>query len=149
MNRTLVLALVATIAAAPAAGALAQTPPGLQPSGQTPSGQQTFDMRDDASGWINDPHVHDYYKLCVQAFANGADHLDRPAYEKRFREIFTDFAVARHIPPDKMLDHLKRIPGEMILIVRRDPKTLDSYDNFVVALFGPQPQKSTPGPGPG
>ena len=146
MNRTLALALAlaAMIAAAPAAGAFAQTP-----SGPPPSSQQTFDMRDDASGWINDPHVHDFYKMCVEAFANGADHLDRAAYEKRFRDIFTDFAIAHHIPPDKMLDHVKRIPGEMIMIVRRDPKALDSYDNFVVALFGPQPQKSGPGAVPG
>jgi len=142
MKRTLALAIAAVLAVAPAAGALAQTP-----SVPAPSGQQTFDMRDDASGWINDPHVRDYYKLCVEAFANGADHLDRPAYEKRFREIFTDFAAAHHVPPAKMLDHLKRIPGEMILIVRRDPKTLDSYDSFVVALFGPQPDKSAPGAG--
>ena len=146
MNRTLAIALAAVLAVVPAAVAVAQAP--ANPA--TPSGQQTFDMRDDASGWINDPHVHEFYKMCVEAFANGADHLDRPAYEKRFREIFTDFAVAHHIPPDKMLDHLKRIPGEMILIVRRDPKTLDSYDSFVVALFGPQPQKSAPGSaGPG
>ncbi len=141
MNRIAASVLAAALTISAAAFA--------QPAPQPPSGQPTFEMRDDASGWINDPHVHAYYQLCVEAFAEGVDHLDRPAYEKRFREIFADFAAAHHIPPDKMLEHVKRIPGEMILIVRRDPKTLDSYDNFVVALFGPQPKGSGPGAEPG
>ncbi len=104
-------------------------------------------MRDDASAWINDPHVHAFYQATVDAFAHGPDHLDRAAYQKRFREIFTDMAAAHHIPPGKLLDHLKRIPGEMVLIAKRDPEAFTSYDNFVVALFGPQP--SGPGSGPG
>ena len=133
MNRTLALALAALIAAAPIAVAVAQTP----------SGQQTFDMRDDASAWINDPHVHEFYQLSVEAFAHGPDHLDRKAYERRFHEIFRDFAVAHHMSPERLRDHLERIPGEMILIVRRDPQALASYDNFIVALFGPQ--QSGPG----
>ena len=145
MNRTLALTLAAALAAAPAApAAFAQAPQG----GAPPSGQQTFDMRDDASAWINDPHVHAFYQLTIAAFAKGPDHLDRAAYEARFREIFREFAVEHHIPPERLQDHLKAIPGEMILIVTRDPKTLDSYDNFVVALFGPQasgPGSSRPG----
>jgi hypothetical protein len=141
MTRIAILALAAVIAAMPAVGAVAQTPADAQP----PSSQQTFDMRDDASAWINDPHVHAFYQLTIDAFAHGPDHVDRAAYEARFREIFTDFAVAHHMPPDRLLEHLKLIPGQTILIVTRDPKTLDSYDNFVVALFGPQPQKGGPG----
>ena len=134
MIRTLALTLAAALVATPAA--LAQTPP---------QAGQTYDMRDDASSWISDPHVHDFYKLTVEAFAKGPDHLDRRAYVKRFREIFRDFAIQRHIPPKAMEDHLKRIPGEMVLIVTRDPHALDSYDTFVIALFGPQPQKAAPG----
>ena len=129
MNRILALAITAAIAVTPAAGAFAQ---------ETPPGYKTLDMRDDASSWIKDPHVHEFYQATVDAFARGPDHLDRAAFNKRFKEIFDDFAVSRHIPPKAMADHLKRIPGETILIVTRDPKTLDSYDNFVVALFGPQ-----------
>jgi len=139
MNRTLPLALAAALFMAPAAGAFAQAP----------SGQQTFDKRDDASAWINDPHVRQFYQMTIDAFAGGPDHLDRAAYVKRFGEIFDDFADAHHIPRDRLRDHLKAIPGEMILIVTRDPHTLDSYDNFVVSLFGPQPQKAAPGAGPG
>jgi hypothetical protein len=143
MNRTLALVLAAAIAATPAGGALAQT----ASADQRPSGQQTFDMRDDASAWIHDPDVYRFYQLTIDAFANGPEHLDRAAYLRGFHEIFQDFAVQHHIPPEHLQDHLKAIPGEMILIVTRDPKTLDSYDNFVVALFGPQPQKSAPGAG--
>lgn len=144
MNRTLALAFAAVLAAAPSVVAFAQTP-SVAPA---PSGQQTYDMRDDASGWINDPHLHEFYQMTVEAFAHGPDHLDQAAFNKRFREIFTDFAATRHVPPDRMLDHLKRIPGEVILIVKRDPKTLDSYDNFAIALFGPQPSgPAAPGPG--
>ena len=134
MKRTLVLALAAAIAAAPLTTAFAQTPP---------PGWKTMDMRDDASSWIADPHMHEFYQAAVEAFAHGPDKLDRSAFEKRSFEIFRDFAIARHVPPEAMQDHLKRIPGEVILIVTRDPKTLDIYDNFAVALFGPQ------GRGPG
>ena len=137
MNRTLALALAGVLAVTPIAVAFAQTPAGMQ----------TFDMRDDASAWINDPHVHELYQATIDAFAHGPDHLDRVAYEARAHEIFQDFALSRHVSPERMQDHLKQIPGEMILIVTRDPQTLASYDNFVVALFGPQ--KSGPGARPG
>ena len=137
MNRTTALALAAVLVAAPCTGALAQAP----------TAQQTLDMRDDASQWINDPHVHEFYQVTIEAFAHGPDHFDRAAYDKRFREIFTDFAASHHMSREALLNHLKRFPGEMVLMVRRDPQTLASYDNFIVALFGPQ--RSGPGAGPG
>ena len=133
MKRPLALTLAVAILAAPAASALAQTTPQA-----TPPGWKTMDMRDDASSWIADPHVHELYQATVDAFAQGPDHVDRAAYDKRFKQIVDDFAVSRHVPPAAMEEHLKRIPGETILIVTHDPKTLDSYDNFVLALFGPQ-----------
>ena len=40
--------------------------------------------------------------------------------------------------PEGMVDHLKDIPQQMVGIVKDDPKVLDSYDNFIVALMGPQ-----------
>ncbi len=129
MKRTLALAFASLLVAVPVVGAFAQT---------APQGYKTLDMRDDASSWIKDPHVHEFYQATVAAFARGPDHVDRAAFNKRFKEIFDDFAVSRHVQPKAMEDHLKRIPGETILIVTRDPKTLDSYDNFVLALFGPQ-----------
>ncbi len=40
--------------------------------------------------------------------------------------------------PDGMVDHLKDIPRQLVSIVKDDPKVLASYDNFTVALMGPQ-----------
>ncbi len=137
MNRVHALILAAALAATPAGTALAQAP----------SQGQTFDMRGDQSTWINDPHMHEFYQATVDAFAQGPDHFDRPAYEKRAHEIFWAFALSLHMRPEGMEDHLKRIPREMIMIVKRDPQALASYDNFVVALFGPQRQG--PGSAPG
>ncbi len=40
--------------------------PGAQdaPSASTP---KTYDMRDEAAAWINDPNVHAFYQATVQA----------------------------------------------------------------------------------
>jgi hypothetical protein len=132
MTRVLALTLALTLALAAIApgAALAQAAPA----------PQTYDMRDDAASWISDPNVHAFYQATVEAFAQGPAHVDRAAYETRSREIFRALAASKGWPPEKMEDHLKAIPGEMILIVTRDPRTLKSYDSFVVALFGPQPR---------
>ncbi len=137
MNRTFALTLAAAVLLGPAAGAQ------NSPSAQSP---KTYDMRDDATSWINDPNVRAFYQATVEAFAHGPDHLDREAYLKRSREIFTALAVAHGMPTEQVLNHVKAIPDEVIVWATRDPHTLDSYDNFVVALFGPQ--KGGPGSPP-
>jgi hypothetical protein len=140
MNRTIVLAFAAALAAAPA-GAFAQHAPAPQAS--TP---KTYDFRDDAQPWINDPAIHAFYGATVEAFAYGPEHLDRAAYLKHSREIFHAFALAHNMSPEAVENHVKAIPGEVIVWATRDPHTLDSYDNFVLALFGPQ--RSGPGATP-
>ena len=135
MNRTIALAVAAALLAEPAALA--------QPAPATKAAPQTYDMRDEAAAWINDPNVHAFYQMSVDAFAQGADHLDRAAYARRSREIFRALALAHGMKPEALEDHLKDIPDQMVQIVTRDPHTLDSYDAFVLALFGPQ--KSGPG----
>jgi len=120
------LSLSLTLAAAPAAFA--------HPDAAT----STQSLQGDQSSWINDPHMHAFYDLTVAAFAKGPGALDRPKFEADAVKIFRDFAVARHMDPDKMQDHLKLIPGQVIQIATDDPKVLKSYDNFVVAVFGPQ-----------
>jgi hypothetical protein len=135
---TLSLAVAAALTLAPAA-VLAQDAPKPSASAPPGAGPKTYDMRDDASAWINDPNVHAFYQATVDAFAQGPDHLDRAAYLQRSREIFRALALAHGMKPEALEDHLKDIPDQMVLIVSRDPKTLDSYDSFVVALFGPQP----------
>jgi hypothetical protein len=142
MNRTFVLAFAAALFAAPA---LAQSPaPGA--SGSQVGAPKTYDMRDDASSWINDPAIHAFYQATVDAFAHGPDHLDRDAYLKRSREIFSGLAAAHGMPAEQVLNHVKAIPDEVIVWATRDPQTLASYDNFVIALFGPR--KSGPGSPP-
>lgn len=105
---------------------------------QGSSAPPSYNARDDQASWIADPHMHDFYRATVEAFANGPDRVDRAAYEKRSREIFTALAVSRKMPPEHLVSHLSRIPGEMIVIVKRDPQALASYDSFVTQLFGPQ-----------
>jgi hypothetical protein len=110
-----------------AAGPAAHAPP---PAAATKS------LQDDSS-WRTDPHIRSFYDLSVQMLGTGKK-LDRPAYEARAREIFQAFAVARGMDPAAMQDHLKAIPGQMIQIAKQDPKVLQSFDAFVVALMGPE-----------
>jgi hypothetical protein len=131
MNRILALAAAALLTAAPALA---------QPASPQPTSPKTYDMRDQAAPWIDDPNVRAFYQATVEAFAQGPDHLDREAYLKRSREIFTALAVAHGMPTDQLLNHVKAIPDEVIVWASRDPHTLDSYDSFVLALFGPQKQ---------
>lgn len=146
MTRTAALVFAAALAAAPTTAALAQDTPASLGSGPPASAPKTYDFRDDATPWINDPAIHAFYQATVEAFAHGPDRLDREAYLKRSREIFTALAMAHGMPTDQVLNHVKAIPDEVIVWATRDPHTLDSYDNFVIALFGPQ--KSGPGSQP-
>jgi hypothetical protein len=126
----LVLGLVAAMAAG---AAFAHPDPGK--SGPAPA---SVNMQGDQASWINDPHMHAFYQLSVAAFAHGPDKVDQARFEQDAQVIFRDFAVSRHIDPAMMQDHLKLIPGQVVQIAKEDPKVLQSYDAFVVALFGPQ-----------
>ena len=119
-----------------AAGLLCIMP--LPAIAQDSPGPQTWSAREEQAPWINDPAMHEFYQATIDAFAQGPDRVDRVAYEQRSREIFTAFAIARNMPVDRLLDHTKAIPGQMIENVRREPGLLASYDAFVEALFGPQ-----------
>ncbi len=142
MNRTVAAALAAITLAMPIAGCSMAHHHLAGRVAQTASAPTTYDLRDgtaeDMAVWIRNPNVHAFYQATVDAFAQGPDHLDRAAYERRAHEIFDDLAVSMHVPPAALQDHLKLIPGQMVQIVKRDPHALDSYDSFIVALFGPQ-----------
>ncbi|WP_309604057.1 hypothetical protein [Phenylobacterium sp.] len=88
--------------------------------------------------WINDPHMHAFYDLSREAFANGPAKVDVDGFEQKAFAIFRDFGPTMGMAPLKMQDHLKLIPRQVVQIVREDPKVLDSYANFVAATFGPQ-----------
>lgn len=120
------LALAAAPAAALAEHGAAAPPPTTQ------------SLQGDQARWIADPHMHAFYDLAVQAFANGPAKVDEVAFQAKSFAIFREFAVARHIPPEHMVDHLKLIPGQVVQIAKEDPTVLKSYDNFVAAVFGPQ-----------
>ncbi len=91
----------------------------------------------DAKAWAADPHIHAFYDTTVAAFSHGADKVDFPAYEQKSFAIFRDFGASQGMPPAAMQDHLKLIPRQVLGIVKEDPKVLDTYDNFILAVMGP------------
>ena len=83
------------------------------------------------------PHVRAFYDLTVKEFANGPDNVDLAEFEQQSFAIFRELGASIGGSPDAMQDHLKDIPRQLIGIVRDDPHTLDTYDNFAIALMGP------------
>lgn len=118
-----------------APGALAQHGT-AQPA--PPANGETVNLQGDQSAWINNAHMRGFYDLTVATLGKGAGPLDFEAYRDKSYAIFRAFGAAMGMSPDGMVEHLKDIPRQMIGIVKDDPKVLDSYDNFVVALMGPQ-----------
>jgi hypothetical protein len=88
--------------------------------------------------WFQSPHMVEFYALSVEMLRANAGRVDAAAYEARSYAIFRVFAESLGANPDDMIDHLKAIPREMVGIVADDPKVLDSYENFLVALRGPR-----------
>jgi hypothetical protein len=99
---------------------------------------QTLNLQGDQSAWINNDHMRGFYALSKEALGKGAPPLDAESYREKSYQIFRAFGKSMGADPDLMVDHLKDIPRQMVTIVGDDPKVLDSYDNFVVALMGPQ-----------
>lgn len=136
MNRQIVTslaggALLAILAlAAPAA---AHPDPAAKPA----TAASTANMQGDDSVWRTSPYIHAFYDLSVTTL-RGKPGVDVAAYEQKSYAIFRDFGVAMGVGPDHMQDHLKLIPRQIDGIVKDDPKVLDSYDNFVLALMGPK-----------
>lgn len=91
----------------------------------------------DYSEWFQNPHMVEFYALSVEML-RAARRVDAAAYEQRSYAIFRAFAESLGADPDAMIDHVKAIPREMVSIVANDPKVLDSYENFLVALRGPR-----------
>jgi hypothetical protein len=88
--------------------------------------------------WFQNPHMVEFYALSVEMLRASSGRVDAAAYEQRAYGIFRAFAESMGANPDGMIDHLKAIPREMVSIVAADPKVLDSYENFLVALRGPR-----------
>ena len=88
--------------------------------------------------WFQNPHMVEFYALSVEMLRANAGRVDAAGYEQRAYAIFRVFAESLGADPDGMIDHLKAIPREMVGIVADDPKVLDSYESFLVALRGPR-----------
>ncbi len=127
----LAAALMATMASGPAAFAQHGQPPAQQ--GETRSLQGG-----DNSAWTDNPNLHAFYDLTVATLGKGTDGVDFEAYRDRSYAIFRALGVSMGASPDAMVDHLKDIPRQLVGIVKDDPKVLDSYRNFTLALMGPQ-----------
>jgi hypothetical protein len=137
------IGLAAGIATVTAAGVLAAAA-WAAPLQHGPSPAQTEPVTKSLQGnpanaaWKSDPYLQAIYHLSVGAFAKGAENVDLPSYQDAFFAIIRAKAVVSGVRPEGMVDHMKAIPRQMVDIVKDDPKTLDNYDNFVVALVGPR-----------
>ena len=130
-HRLTAAACVALLALAPAAAA---HPPEVKAAAPSAGAN----LQGDQASWIADPHIHAFYETTVAAFAKGPAKVNVDAFEQTSFAIFREFGASRGVRPEAMQDHLKLIPRQVVQIVKEDPKVLDSYDNFVAALFGPQ-----------
>jgi hypothetical protein len=78
----------------------------------------------------------EFYALSVATLR--AARVDATAYEQRSYAIFRKLAESLGVDPAGTIDHLKDIPREAVQIARDDPRVLDSYESFLVALRGPR-----------
>ena len=128
-TRTALLALLAPLALTPA---LAQHGEHTQPAETI-----TLDAQGHSPEWENAPQWREFYMLSLEMLrGNGSP--DVASYERKSYAIFRAFAESIGASPDGMIEHLKNIPQEIVGIVKDDPKVLDSYENFMVALRGPR-----------
>jgi hypothetical protein len=122
-------AVALTLAAAPLAGA--------QVSNGPPPGSSISERDDARSSPLFGPLMKAYYELCVAELGKGVDKVDAAAFEQKSYALFRSVAVSKGVSPDALQEHLKAIPRQVVQIVKQDPKTLDSLDNFIDALVGP------------
>ena len=97
----------------------------------------TLDAQGHSPEWEQSRHWRDFYTLSVEMLRGNAS-PDVAAFEQKSYEIFREFAREMGASPEAMIEHLKNIPREVVFIAKDDPKVLDSYDNFMVALRGPR-----------
>lgn len=85
---------------------------------------------------FENPNLHAFYELSVAMLREPA--VDVAAFEQRSYEIFRALAVSLGWHPEGTIEHLKNIPRELVGIVKDDPRVLDSFESFLVALHGPR-----------
>jgi hypothetical protein len=87
--------------------------------------------------FIDNPNMHAFYDLSVATLGGSPGRVDVETYEAKSYVLFRALGVSIGAGPEAMQEHLKAIPRQVVQIVRDDPKVLDSYANFVLALIGP------------
>jgi hypothetical protein len=124
--------LIALAALAGASGAALAADP--------PSGPVTKSLQEgggDHRIMMDNPNMHAFYDLSVATLRGNPAKLDIDAYEAKSYVYFRALGVDIGAGADAMQDHLKLIPRQVVQIVKEDPKVLDSYNNFLLALMGP------------
>lgn len=119
-------------AAAPAAAST--------PAAATATAPRSANLQGDGSEqkrWMSSPHWRAFYDLSKKALANGPARVDMAAYQTQSMAIFAAFAESMHVSVPAMQDHLKLIPGQVVQIYKDDPHSLDTFDDFVLAMLGP------------
>ena len=97
----------------------------------------TLDAQGHSPEWEQSRHWREFYTLSVEML-RGTSNPDVAVFEQKAYGIFREFAREMGADPEGMIDHLKNIPREVVGIVKDDPKVLESYENFLVALRGPR-----------
>ncbi|MGD2132565.1 MAG: hypothetical protein PVI23_07210 [Maricaulaceae bacterium] len=87
--------------------------------------------------WSN-PHIGRAYQASVMTLADGAESVDRAAFQELMDGIHYDLAVSIGIDPELFVDHVKLIPGQIIDIAAEDPTFLDSFESYKAAVHGPE-----------
>jgi hypothetical protein len=124
--------VIGLIALAGASGAALAADP---PHGATTKNLQG--QGGEQQAWVDNPHMHAFYDLSRTTLAGGTAKIDVADYEAKSYVIFRAMAASMGADPNAMQDHLKLIPRQMVQIVKDDPKVLDNYKNFTLALMGP------------
>jgi hypothetical protein len=136
---TLPAALKTNLILAAAMLSLAVAPALAQHAPPAPAQAETKSLQGgDNSAWTDNPNMHAFYDLTVATLGKGAPKLDFAAYQEESYAIFRQFGASMGAKPEAMVEHLKDIPRQLVGIVKDDPKVLDSYKNFTLALMGPQ-----------
>jgi len=127
--------LAATLIALTGLATAAQAQHGAPP----PAGRSANLQGEDPRKFVDNPHMREFYALSVATLRPGAPPLDLKAYETKAYALFHAFGETRAKGGGPgMVDHLKLIPGQVVQIVKDDPKVLDSFDSFIDAMVGPK-----------
>jgi hypothetical protein len=131
--------MIALIATATLAGGTANAQAGRNP-GQ--GGSSTVNLQgptgvDQMAAMRSNPYMRELYGVSVIALAGGPAKVDLNDFEARFFAVARRMAAETGGDPDAIQDHLKLIPGQIVQIVTEDPRALDSFDNFALAMVGP------------